>query len=83
MAETKALICRRCDLPVRNAEDGRNIFEHMHYVCFHYEFEHGEQDIDFDCGVTGCPSGLTPPLASSPAVDHGLAYIMNALRDPY
>lgn len=31
----------------------------MHYVCFHYEFEHdirGDGDPDEDCGVPGCPS---------------------------
>ncbi|MBB5808897.1 hypothetical protein F4560_008665 [Saccharothrix ecbatanensis] len=38
----------------------------MHYVCFHYEFEHGfadpDADPDDDCGVPGCPS--------SPAARH-------------
>lgn len=32
----------------------------MHYVCFHYEFEHEvsnpDTDPDEDCGVPGCPS---------------------------
>ncbi len=28
----------------------------MHYVCFHYEFEHDPADPDDDCGVPGCPS---------------------------
>ncbi|MGH8921105.1 MAG: DUF7660 family protein, partial [Actinomycetes bacterium] len=35
-------------------------FERMHYVCFHYEFEHDLTDMnadpDEDCGAPGCPS---------------------------
>ena len=26
------------------------------YVCFHYEFEHGETDVDAECRAGGCPS---------------------------
>ncbi|HEY0501794.1 MAG TPA: hypothetical protein VGD48_39020 [Kutzneria sp.] len=33
----------------------------MHFVCFHYEFEH-RADVDDDCGLAGCPS--------APAVRH-------------
>lgn len=54
------LTCLRCGGSVRNADDARSMFEQMHYVCFHYEFEHGEQDVDFDCGSPGCPSGMLP-----------------------
>jgi hypothetical protein len=25
-------------------------------VCFHYEFEHGDTDIDEECSAGGCPS---------------------------
>jgi hypothetical protein len=32
------------------------MFEGMHWVCFHYEFEHDPVDPDDDCGVAGCPS---------------------------
>lgn len=28
----------------------------MHYVCFHYEFEHGDTDVDAECSAGGCPS---------------------------
>lgn len=42
------------------------MFEGMHYVCFHYEFEHEsakpDADPDDDCGQPGCPS--------APAVAH-------------
>jgi len=37
------------------------VFERMHYVCFHYEFEHGDTDVDAECGAGGCPS-RTPEL---------------------
>jgi hypothetical protein len=32
------------------------VFEQMHYVCFHYEFEHDPTDVDEECGAGGCPS---------------------------
>jgi len=28
----------------------------MHYVCFHYEFEHDPFDPDEECKAGGCPS---------------------------
>jgi hypothetical protein len=33
-----------------------NVFEQMHYVCFHYEFEHDPSDPDEECNAGGCPS---------------------------
>jgi hypothetical protein len=39
----------------------------MHYVCFHYEFEHGDLDVDDECDAGGCPSrrvGLDRALAT-------------------
>jgi hypothetical protein len=33
----------------------------MHYVCFHYEFEHGDLDVDEECGAGGCPSAVVNP----------------------
>jgi hypothetical protein len=54
------LACRRCGRPVRVNRDNYEVFERMHYVCFHYEFEHEVAnpgaDPDEDCGVPGCPS---------------------------
>ncbi len=53
--------CRRCGRPVRVYRDNYETFERMHWVCFHYEFEHGlfrDQDPDDDCGQPGCPSGV-------------------------
>jgi hypothetical protein len=51
-------ICRRCSRPVRREREMYEAFERMHYVCFHYAFEHGPPrlDLDEDCGVAGCPS---------------------------
>lgn len=48
--------CRRCGRPVRVSAEQYDVFEGMHYVCFHYEFEHGESDPDEECHAGGCPS---------------------------
>lgn len=63
MAE--ALTCRRCRRPVVASAADYEIFEQMHYVCFHYEFEH-EGDPDVECGAGGCPArGITLPSPMS------------------
>ncbi len=32
------------------------MFEKMHWVCFHYEFDHGDAvDPDLACQVPSCP----------------------------
>lgn len=48
--------CRRCGSTVKSSATDFEIFEQMHYVCFHYEFEHGEVDVDEECTAGGCPS---------------------------
>ena len=50
------LECQRCHRPVRENAAQYEVFERMHYVCFHYEFEHGDEDVDTECGAGGCPS---------------------------
>jgi hypothetical protein len=45
--------CRRCGQPADTSDF--SIFERMHYVCFHYEFEH-QGDVDAECTAGGCPS---------------------------
>ena len=50
------LVCRRCRGAVRVNAEQFEVFERMHYVCFHYEFEHGEFDVDEECSAGGCPS---------------------------
>jgi hypothetical protein len=61
-AETVGLpVCRRCNLPVEASADSYDIFEQMHYVCFHFEFEH-QGDPDIECAAGGCPAaGLRLP----------------------
>ena len=52
-SEVPPPICRRCHRPVLTDYD---VFEGMHYVCFHYEFEHDPADVDSECSAGGCPS---------------------------
>jgi hypothetical protein len=41
---------------VTTSRDHYKTFEQMHYVCFHYEFEHDPYDPDVECNAGGCPS---------------------------
>jgi hypothetical protein len=52
----KANVCVRCGGEVRLNRESYEIFERMHYVCFHYEFEHDPCDPDEECNAGGCPS---------------------------
>lgn len=62
-------ICRRCDRPV--ASDDYEVFEKMHYVCFHYAFEH-HGDVDRECRSDGCPSRtVRPRRAATPDIEAG------------
>jgi len=48
-------VCRRCGVVVTASAEAFDVFEQMHYVCFHYEFEHpGDPDVECDAG--GCPA---------------------------
>ena len=60
MSEREKLTCRRCKRPVEVSAADYETFEHMHYVCFHYEFEH-EGDPDVECSAGGCPSAAINP----------------------
>ena len=53
---SEPLICRRCLRPVEVSRGQFEVFEKMHYVCFHYEFEHYPADPDEECTAGGCPS---------------------------
>lgn len=56
-----ALVCRRCGRLVTVRSDQFEVFEGMHYSCFHYAFEHDPFDIDEECTAGGCPSaGIEP-----------------------
>lgn len=60
MSEDDKRLCRRCGYPVAMTRDNYETFERMHFVCFHYEFEHRsgvpDNDPDADCGLLNCPS---------------------------
>jgi len=56
-----ALTCRRCGRPVRVSAEQFNVFEQMHYSCFHYLFEHDPYDPDEECTAGGCPSASIGP----------------------
>jgi hypothetical protein len=62
------LLCRRCHRAVKVFRDQFDAFEHMHYVCFRYEFGHAPVDPDEECGAGGCPSAaINPRLTAAPA----------------
>lgn len=48
-------ICTGCGKPVSSSEDEFNLFENMHWICFHFEFEHGDHDKDEPCEDPSCP----------------------------
>jgi len=51
--------CRLCGKDVVANAAWFDVFEQMHYTCFHYEFEHSG-DPDVECSAGGCPAaGLT------------------------
>lgn len=53
--------CVRCGRPLGASAQHNDVFEKMHYTCFHYEFEH-PGDPDVECSAGGCPAaGLGLP----------------------
>jgi hypothetical protein len=61
-------VCVRCGRVVRVNAERYDVFERMHWVCFHYEFEHEvgapDRDPDQACGDPVCPTrafDLDPP----------------------
>lgn len=47
-------ICKRCGRPVIRSKDSYDVFEGMHWLCFHLEFEH-DGDPDDPCKDISCP----------------------------
>jgi len=47
-------ICVRCEKPVVASRDYYEVQEKMHWLCFHFEFEH-EGDPDRPCSDPSCP----------------------------
>lgn len=53
--------CRACGGRVLVTARWFEVFERMHYGCFHYAFEHGDFDRDEECTLDGCPSAAIEP----------------------
>lgn len=51
---TRQKICRRCNRPVTANVEHYDVFEQMHWLCFHLEYEH-DGDPDKTCGDPSCP----------------------------
>ena len=47
-------LCKRCGTPVEVNAGSYDVFEQMHWLCFHLEFEH-DGDPDQSCGDPSCP----------------------------
>lgn len=47
-------ICASCGKPVSSSRKNYELFEHMHWICFHFEFEHGDHDRDQPCDDPSC-----------------------------
>jgi hypothetical protein len=56
-----ALTCRHCGRSVVIAAEHFEVFERMHYSCFHYLLEHDPFDPDEECTAGGCPSASIQP----------------------
>ena len=59
-----ARVCRRCHVPDAETLFLYDVMEAMHWVCFHYVFEHGDVDLAWE--DPKCPSRTVDP---DPAVD--------------
>lgn len=51
---SKEKLCKHCNKPVEVNFDYYDIFEGMHWLCFHLVFEH-EGDPDKECNDPSCP----------------------------
>ena len=48
------LLCVKCHKPVEVNREQYDIFEKMHWICFHFEYEH-DGDPDKACNDPSCP----------------------------
>jgi hypothetical protein len=46
--------CVRCGSPVRVSRENYTLFERMHWLCYHMEYEH-DADVDASCTHPSCP----------------------------
>ncbi len=49
-----APICARCGFAVTVNRENYELFEGMHWLCFHLQFEH-HADVDAPCSDPSCP----------------------------
>jgi hypothetical protein len=61
MTDSDELKCRRCGVAVQRNRARYDTFEHMHWLCFHLEFEHQADglypgDPDIACRDPACPA---------------------------
>ena len=55
-------VCARCRRPVRRNRKHYETYERMHWSCFHYAYEHGEdRDPDEACADPLCPARAFDP----------------------
>ena len=54
MLDNESRLCKRCGQPVVENADRYAVFEGMHWLCFHLEYEH-EGDPDVACKDISCP----------------------------
>jgi len=48
-------ICIRCGTPVRLSKEKYELYDRMHWICYHLEFEHSDYDPDEPCDHPNCP----------------------------
>lgn len=75
MTSPEPRLCRRCKREVVREADMFDVFEQMHYVCFHYEFEHDPADPDDGCSAGGCPSAALRAVSGSGGDDVNLPFL--------
>lgn len=54
MVRQQELLCVRCKQPVTISRQYYDLYERMHWLCFHLEYEH-DADPDGPCGDPACP----------------------------
>ena len=58
-----APVCARCGSAVTVNRENYELFERMHWLCFHLQFEHNA-DVDAPCSDQSCPWFVIEALRS-------------------
>jgi hypothetical protein len=75
-----APLCARCGSAVTVNRENYELFERMHWLCFHLAYEH-KADVDAPCSDTSCPWFVIDALRTGLA-EYGLdptVILMNAI----